>query len=291
MKSLMGILGAVLLTAGLYGQATMTMTYQAEIRDGQDYALSAVPVSMRVSVLQGSEDGTPIYIETHAYQTDAFGLVTFDLGTGTPVSGRISDLNGAARKYLDDASGEYYLKTEIDPRGGSNFAKLVAITPLWKDPADLGATRYVGERYGGGIVFHVSDDGRHGLISAVVEESARKRRQHRIHVDTIDFRGGVGAGKIITEPVTREENSEAGGVRVYPIPPENSLSEWYLPTRYDLDLLYLNRAVIGGYASFARGWKRTDVSSINAWFGSFVTGAKFTNGKDNYLYARVLREF
>jgi hypothetical protein len=222
-------------------------------------------------------------VETHAFQTDAYGLVTFDLGTGTPVSGRISD--------LDVTSGAYYLKAEIDPGGGSRTTTLVGTSPLWKEPADFSATRYRGERYGGGIVFHVSDDGRHGLIAAVVEESARKRRQHRIHVDTIDFRGGVGAGRIITEPIARNENGRAGGVRIYPIPPDNSLSEWYLPTRYDLDLLYLNRAVIGGYSTFARGWERTDVSSLNAWFLSFVTGAKFTNGKDNSLYVRVLRKF
>ena len=70
-----------------------------------------------------------------------------------------------------------------------------------------------------------------------------------------------------------------------------SLSDWYLPTRYDLIKLYQNRAAIGGYSDFAKGWKSVEVSSINEWFRSFVTGSEFRNGKDDEVYVRVIREF
>ena len=109
-------------------------------------------------------------------------------------------------------------------------------------------------------MFHVIDDGHHGLIHAVVEDAARKKRQHRIHADTIDFRGGVGAGKILTQPMVREKRGKAGEVRVYALNEPEELSDWFLPTRYDLNLLYLNRAVIGGYSDFSRGWRKSEVS-------------------------------
>jgi len=271
------------LTASVFGQASMTMTYQAEIRNGQDEALSSTSVGMRVSVMKDSKKGTPVYVETHAYETDAYGLVTFDLGSGNPLSGRISD--------LDWSTGPYFLKTEIDPEGGNNYSAIVGISRIENKVPASGTKRYIGERYGGGIVYHVTDDGRHGLIHAVVEDAARKKRQHRIHMDTIDFRGGVGAGKIMTQPMVRDKKGRAGEVRVYALSGTDNLSDWYLPTRYDLNLLYLNRAVIGGYSDFSKGWRKSEVSSVNAWFYSFTTGARFTNGKDDAIYVRVIREF
>ncbi len=72
---------------------------------------------------------------------------------------------------------------------------------------------------------------------------------------------------------------------------EENLSKWSLPTKYDLDKLYLNRSVIGGFTDFSKGWKSTHTSSLNAWFQSFVTGVSFTNGKDDIAYIRILRKF
>lgn len=150
---------------------------------------------------------------------------------------------------------------------------------------------YVGESYGGGIVFHVTDEGKHGLITTIVDDNERKQRKNRAFVDTIDFRGGVGAGSIMTERVISLEEEGFDGIQVFDRDQEDHLSDWYLPTRYDLDLLYLNRAVIGGYSDFSKGWKKVGVSSINVWFQSFITGARFTNGKDDGVYVRVLRKF
>jgi hypothetical protein len=124
-----------------------------------------------------------------------------------------------------------------------------------------------------------------------VDDNERKQRKNRAFADTIDFRGGVGAGNIMTERVISLEEEGLDGIQVFDSDQEDQLSDWYLPTRYDLDLLYLNRAVIGGYTDFAKGWKKVGVSSINAWFQSFVTGARFTNGKDDGVYVRVLRKF
>ena len=152
-------------------------------------------------------------------------------------------------------------------------------------------THYVGEYFGGGIVFHVSDDGKHGLICAVVDERTRKGIHEKAFADTIDFRGGVAAGKIMTGSNNTLEDAGAEHDRIAAHNRADSYSDWELATRYDLNKLYLNRHAIGGYAEFAKGWKKVEVSSVNAWFYSFVTGARFTNGKDDALYVRVVRKF
>lgn len=157
--------------------------------------------------------------------------------------------------------------------------------------SEIETTHYVGEYYGGGIVFHVYDDGQHGLITNVVDDNIRKQRRNTGFADTVDFRGGVGAGRIMTENINAFEDGGAEKAKVLANIEAESYSDWYLPTRYDLNLLYLNRAVIGGYTDFAKGWKKVGVSPLNTWFYSFVTGARFTNGKDDEVYVRVLRKF
>jgi hypothetical protein len=283
MKKVLSILAAALLTAIMFGQATYNMSYQAEIRDINRDLVASSPVGIRVSIMQGSESGTPVYVETHSSETDVNGRVTFELGGGTTVSGRITD--------VDWSTNTYFLKTETDPRGGVDYTSLVNTSRLLNDTYMPEATHYVGEYYGGGIVFYVSDGGQHGLITAVVDDSKRKQRQSEPYADTIDFRGGIGAGKIITERVITFSEARADNAQVSSNEKADNISDWYLPTRYDLDLLYLNRAVIGGYSDFAKGWKKTEVSSLNTWFQSFITGARFTNGKDDVVYVRVLRKF
>ncbi len=183
------------------------------------------------------------------------------------------------------------------------FAALILTTNLFgqaggerdyqaeNDPYSAESTHYIGEYYGGGIVFHVSEDGQHGLICAVVDESTRKQRQNNAFTDTINFSGGVAGGKILTEGTITSGDTETEYVPVLADRRDDNLSDWELATRYDLNKLYLNRHVIGGYGDFATGWKKIEVSSLNTWFQSFMTGARFTNGKDDQVYVRVVRKF
>lgn len=175
-----------------------------------------------------------------------------------------------------------FLATNIQAQASLDKDALVSST---------GKAHYVGEYFDGGIVFHVSDDGKHGLICAVVDENTRKGIHEKAFADTIDFRSGVAAGKIMTGSNNTLEDAGAEVGRIAAHNRADSYSDWDLATRYDLNKLYLNRHAIGGYAEFAKGWKKVEVSSVNAWFHSFVTGARFTNGKDDALYMRIVRKF
>ncbi|MBI2966488.1 MAG: collagen-like protein [Bacteroidetes bacterium] len=112
-------MAAVLLAAspftmtGLFGQAPNKMTYQAIIRDGSNLLVTSLPVGMQVSILQGSSTGTAVFVETHTATTNINGLVTLEIGTGTPVTGTI----GA----IDWSAGPYFIKTETDPTGGTTY--------------------------------------------------------------------------------------------------------------------------------------------------------------------------
>ncbi len=70
---------------------------------------------MRVSILQGSTTGTEVYKEIYNPnpQTNVNGLVTIEIGGGIPLTGTFST--------IDWSSGPYFLKTETDPAGGTNY--------------------------------------------------------------------------------------------------------------------------------------------------------------------------
>jgi hypothetical protein len=70
-------------------------------------------VGIKISILQGSASGTAAYVETQTTTTNANGLATLAIGGGTPVTGTFAGINWA--------SGNYFIKTETDPTGGTNY--------------------------------------------------------------------------------------------------------------------------------------------------------------------------
>lgn len=114
MKKITTILAVILLTVSAYAQAPQKMTYQAVVRNSSNALVQSSPVGMKVTILQGSATGTAVYVETHTTQTNQNGLLDIEIGGGTVVSGTYQ--NG-----IFWAGGPYFLKTEIDPLGGSNY--------------------------------------------------------------------------------------------------------------------------------------------------------------------------
>ena len=103
--------GALLLTLSSFAQAPEKMSYQAVIRDASNTLVTNQQVGMQISILQGS---TAVYEETQTPTSNTNGLVSLEIGTGTIVSGIFSS--------IDWSAGTYFIKTETDPAGGTNYA-------------------------------------------------------------------------------------------------------------------------------------------------------------------------
>jgi hypothetical protein len=70
----------------------------------------------------------------------------------------------------------------------------------------------------------------------------------------------------------------------------NGYSDWYLPSKDELNKLYLNRASIGGFVNTGY-WSSSETSTTNAWLQSFFTGAQISNEKFYGNYVRAIRAF
>jgi hypothetical protein len=113
MKKIYSIVAGLLLTASVFAQAPEKMSYQAVIRNSSNTLITSAPVGMKISVLQGTSTGIAVYVETQTPSTNANGLLSLEIGTGTIVTGTFVGINWSA--------GPYFFKTETDPTGGTNY--------------------------------------------------------------------------------------------------------------------------------------------------------------------------
>ncbi len=67
-------------------------------------------------------------------------------------------------------------------------------------------------------------------------------------------------------------------------------SDWYLPSKDELNILCLNKAAIGGFVS-VEYWSSSEVSANFASDKDFVNGAQNSTPKNNALAVRAIRTF
>lgn len=111
MKKLLILLVELLFTGILFSQIPELMSYQAVVRNSAGLLVKNCPVGIKISILPEAKG--IIYAETHIATTNNDGLVTLEIGGGTVVYGTFST--------IDWSVGNYLLKTEIDPAGGTNY--------------------------------------------------------------------------------------------------------------------------------------------------------------------------
>lgn len=134
MKQLFIVLTAVILTASMFlpqqasAQTPKKLSYQAVIRNSTSQLVVNTKVGMRVSILLGSVEGTPVFSETQTPTTNANGLVSIEIG------------GGLAFEAINWGGGTYFLKTETDPAGGSNYS-IVGTSQLLSVPYALFAAK------------------------------------------------------------------------------------------------------------------------------------------------------
>ena len=169
-RKIIPVLIAIFAFATTFAQAPQKMSYQAVIRGSNNAIIGNRNAGMKISILQGSPTGTVVFSETHNSTTNANGLVTLEIGSGTAVIGKLEQINWA--------NGPYYIKSETDPTGGTNYIlsgeyQLLSVPyALFAYSAGTLNSHYIGELYGGGIIVSLWKDNLgepHGLIASLTD--------------------------------------------------------------------------------------------------------------------------
>ena len=106
-----------LLSVGLlYPQSPDMFNYQAVARDGQGNVIANQSIGIKVSILQGSANGTAVYEEEHTASTTDQGVLNLMIGDGSVLSGTFADINWK--------SGTYFLEIGMDASGGTSYTTM-----------------------------------------------------------------------------------------------------------------------------------------------------------------------
>jgi hypothetical protein len=123
------ILAFALITSSIFSQSPDRMSYQAIIRNSNGEIIVSESISLRISILQGSLNGDVVYVETHSTETNENGIISIEIGTGTTIYD-FSD--------IDWTKGSFFIKTETDPNGTTNYT-IIGTSQLLSVPFALHA--------------------------------------------------------------------------------------------------------------------------------------------------------
>jgi hypothetical protein len=115
----------------------------------------------------------------------------------------------------------------------------------------------IGQKHQGGIIFYLDDSGEHGKVCTEND------------LGEFDWQDAVDkCGKLNLDKYT----------------------DWYLPSKVELNILFNQRMIIGGFANLYY-WSSSENDNFNAWKQNFYNGGQSYNSKDNLFCVRAIRAF
>lgn len=154
----------------LFSQVPQKISYQSVVRDIENNLVKNTEIGLKISLLKGSLDGNTVYYESQTPETNMNGLISIEFGSGLGFD------------TINWSEGPYFIKTEIDLSGGTNY-NITGICQLLSVPYALHSIsadfltnteirKQVGDLYGGGIIFYVDQTGQHGLICSLTDQAS-----------------------------------------------------------------------------------------------------------------------
>jgi len=373
MKRLFFTLAGIIIAATIMAQAPNAIKYQAVARDNAGDVLANQSVSLTISILQGSVTGREVFTETHDSTTNAYGLVSLNIGAGNPsdfanidwangpyfvkvvmdgnVMGTSQLLSVPYAKYADEAgnafSGSYNdltgtpdlsdtanyadqsaledtassLRNDLAPK--NNVLALDNTTAFTPDADYEPATKkyvddnvgssghYVGELYGGGIVFWVTPDGQHGLIASLddLDGGSGIAWSNILYTEIGASAQSMTDGASNTAAIIAQSGHTSSAAKLCNDYAGGGFNDWYLPSNRELYLLASQDVLIdyildndgngatNGFSqeyaapTYGRYWSSTEYYGSNAWYYYFVYGYSDVNNKAYTYRVRAVRAF
>ena len=129
----------------------------------------------------------------------------------------------------------------------------------------------IGDSYGGGKIAYIFLPGDPGYDAGQL---------HGLIAATSDQDDGVDGVVNWTAAVDLAQSYNGGG-----------FSDWYLPSKDELNKLFINRVAIGGFCEYQYWSSSVLTANDNAYMQEFLHGQVWFNTKDNPCSVRAVRNF
>ena len=176
------------------------------------------------------------------------------------------------------------------------FAVSLSFTGCSGDGNSLSSTTYaIGDTgpSGVGIVFYITEGGLHGLEAAPTDQGTDKvwieggSTQTTLNGNTLTAIGTGLANSNFIKDQSEHTDSAAKICRDYT---GGGLTDWFLPSKDELNQLYLQKDTVGGFAGSSY-WSSSEDDADYAWRQLFTSGAEDDLVKYGAVSVRAVRAF
>jgi hypothetical protein len=283
--------------------------YSAVARNAAGQPIATTTIGIQITILKTSTTGASQYSENHFVNTDAFGLFNLVIGAGAVQSGSMAT--------IDWSNDNYYLKVGMDAAGGTNFL-IMGTTQLLSVPYAMyaksagslsgggsggGFTHYIGEEFGGGVVFHLWKDAlgvEHGLI---IDKTDLSTAQVWSNIDATLIGPSAQSswdGLSNSNAIVGQAGHTSSASALCLISTNGAQSDWYLPSVQELNMLWNNYYTVARSLTQISGatqlqpanyWSSTEYNYNGAWLFYFYLGNANASIKSASPYVRAVRAF
>ncbi len=189
-------------------------------------------------------------------------------------------------------STTYYVRSYATNSVGTAYTAELTFITLANTSLTIGMT------FGGGIVAYILQPGdpgydasvEHGLIAATSDQSSTMVWWNGTNVTTGDTGTAIGTGLANTNAIIAAQGSGTYAASICRSLTFGGNTDWYLPSKDELNKLCINQTAIGGFAS-AYYWSSSEYVAGFVWAKDFPNGGQAPFSTNYPGYVRAVRSF
>ena len=281
----------------MFGCITLALLFTSCSKDDDDEKEVPKAANSIELVSGGSQTATaetaltnPVEVIVKDQNGDAFA--------GTTVSYAVTEGSVSSATVTTDAAGKATVSWTLGTSVGTQSLTVTAFkadgtTDLTGSPLSVTATATaistqltIGDFHEGGVIFYLDGTGQHGFVCAVSDQDGALWGCYEVLIDGADGTE-IGTGAQNTIDIEAGCTTEGTAADLCANLTLNDYSDWFLPSRDELNEMYLNKAAIDATATANDGaafvdyyyWASSEFDKYYAWTQDFTAGGKISQAK------------